>query len=61
MAKFTITANAIKANYEGDTSEEALMGYINDAGYGSVEEAAKVCGQTAEQFLSEITVTKLCE
>lgn len=55
---FTITVNAIEASYEAETAEAAIAAYIRDAGYGSVEEAADVCGQSVEDFLADTHVVE---
>ncbi len=60
MAKtFHIAANAIEASYEAETADGAILSYVRDAGYRSVEEAADVCNQTVEEFLADVIVTEV--
>lgn len=57
MAKFQITANGTDmGQYEANSEAEAILAYVRDAGYETVEAAAEVCGQTAEQFLADIDI-----
>ena len=58
MTTFTITANAIETSVEADDADGAVLAYVRDAGYASVEEAAEVCGQSVDAFLSGITVSE---
>ena len=43
-------------SYEGATRDEAILAYVRDAGYASVEDAAEALGQTREAFLADIDV-----
>ena len=56
MATYTITANAIEAQYDAATPAAAIQAYVEDAGYSSVEDAAHACNQTISEFAAEITV-----
>lgn len=55
---YTITANAIEASYEAENSDAAILAYVIDAGYASIEEAAEVCGKSVEDFLADIHVVE---
>jgi len=56
---FRIEAGAIVTTYEAKSKDSAVEKYIKDAGYSTLEDAADVCGQTVEEFLSDITVTEV--
>jgi hypothetical protein len=57
MSSYTITANGkTMGTYEGATRDEAILAYVRDAGYASVEDAAETLGQTAEAFLAALVV-----
>jgi hypothetical protein len=54
---YTITANnVVMGTYRGATASSAVLAYVRDAGYASVEDAAETLGQTVAEFLSDITV-----
>lgn len=55
---FRISVNATEATFEADTADDAILAYVHEAGYRSIEDAADVCGQSVEEFLSDITVTE---
>lgn len=56
MKTFTIHANAITTTVEADNTDAAIIAYVNDAGYSSVEAAADACNQSVDDFLADITV-----
>ncbi len=56
---FNITANTIEGSYEAETADAAILSYVRDAGYRSIEDAAGACNQTAEAFLVDIIVTEV--
>lgn len=56
---YRISAGAIEMVVEADTAEEAVLVYVQDAGYASVEDAAEACSQTVERFLADVTVERL--
>ena len=59
MTTFLITANGVEmGSYEGATEREAIIAYVQDAGYETVAEAAAATGQTEAGFLAEIIVRK---
>jgi len=55
---FKIEAWNSISNYKADTPEAAILAYVTDAGYSSIDDAADVCGQSVEEFLADITVTE---
>lgn len=56
---FNITANGAEmGQYEGETADGAVLAYVNDAGYETVQQAADACGQTVDQFLADIEVSE---
>lgn len=58
--KFSITANGTNMGiFEGVTSDEAILAYVKEAGYVSIEDASEVCGQSVDSFHAELTVTEL--
>lgn len=55
MNTYKIIANGTDmGNYEAENEGAAIEAAVNDAGYGTIEEAAEVCGQTEEEFLVAI-------
>ena len=61
MTSYTITANGTTmGTYEGATRDEAILAYVRDAGYASVEDAAEALSMTREAFLADIDVD-VCE
>ena len=54
---FKIAAGAIESEYEAANEQAAILAYVNDAGYSSVEDAADACSQSVDEFLADITVT----
>ncbi len=56
MPGFSIRANAISYDVDAPTRSDAIDAYVRDAGYGSVAEAAEVCGETTARFLDDIVV-----
>jgi hypothetical protein len=57
MTSYTITAHGTEMGvYKGASRDEAVLAYVRDAGYETVEEAAEVLGQTVAEFLSDIAV-----
>jgi hypothetical protein len=57
MTSYTITANGTEmGSYEGATREDAVLAYVRDAGYASVEDAAEALSMTPEAFLADIDV-----
>ncbi len=59
MTRYEITANAICSVYEAASEQEAITAFLKDAGYGSVEAAAEVCGQSVDEFMDSISVEAL--
>ncbi len=59
MKTFAITANAIEAEYEAADADAAILAYVNDAGYATVEDAAEACDQSADDFLADIHVIEV--
>ncbi len=60
MGTFEITANGMQpSRYEATDEEAAILLYVQDAGYSTIEQAAEVCGQTVEAFIGDISVTKI--
>lgn len=56
---FTITVDGTEmGQYEASSADEAILAYVNDAGYDTVDQAAEVCGQDAEEFLADIQVSE---
>ena len=54
---YNISANGFfMGSYEADTEDEAILAYVRDAGYESIEQAAAVCGKSPEEFRAEITI-----
>ena len=56
---FEITAGAIQSIYEAETAEAAILAYVNDSGYATVEDAAKALNQSADEFLADITAIEI--
>jgi anti-sigma regulatory factor (Ser/Thr protein kinase) len=56
MKAFTIHANAITTTVEAANEEAAILAYVRDAGYASIEDAAEVLGHTADEFRDSIIV-----
>ena len=62
MHRYQIEANGTDMGvFEGQSEDEAIAAYVSNAGYSDVATAAEVCGQTVEEFLDEISVTKISE
>lgn len=62
QARYQITANGADMGvFEGTSEDEAIAAYVSDAGYSDVAIAAEVCGQTVDDFLGDISVTKISE
>ncbi len=57
MTTYTITAGVFEDTYEAADEAAAILAYVTDAGYASVEDAAAACGQTRGEFLDDIFVT----
>jgi hypothetical protein len=58
MSTYRIEAGTLTAFYEAETESAAILAYVQDAGYSSVKEAAEVCGQTEQQFVGDLAITK---
>ena len=57
MTSYTITAgDQAMGSYEGATRDEAILAYVRDAGYASVEDAAESLSMTPAAFLAGIDV-----
>ena len=57
MNKYQIAANGTDmGDYEANSENDAILKYVNDAGYSTIEEAAEACGQTVEEFLADIAI-----
>jgi|LakMenE01Jun11ns_1017448.scaffolds.fasta_scaffold9458515_3 hypothetical protein len=57
MTSYTITAgDQAMGSYEGATRDEAILAYVRDAGYASVEDAANALSMTPAAFLADIDV-----
>lgn len=61
-AQYQIAANGTDmGTYSGATERDAIAAYVKDAGYADVAIAAKTLGQSVEEFLDDIAVTKISE
>lgn len=58
MTTFTIATAAYASSYEGATAEEAILAYVRDMGYETIAEAADVVGQSVEDFIAELQVSR---
>lgn len=57
--KYSISVNGIDMGiYEGSSKDEAILAYIKDAGYRSIEDAAAALSQSVERFRAELAVTE---
>lgn len=60
--RFRIVANGSDMGiYYADDEAEAVLRYVGEAGYHTIEEAAKVCGQSVEAFRKDIQVSEVEE
>lgn len=54
---FSIAANGtLIGGFEADTSEDAILAYVRDAGYRDVAHAAEVLGQTEDEFIGDLDI-----
>jgi hypothetical protein len=54
--KFEVQANGLFMGvYEASDAQAAILAYVQDAGYKTIADACKVCGQTEDQFLAEVS------
>lgn len=56
MTTYTIHANAITTTVEAANADDAIVAYVREAGYSSVNDAAEACNQSVDDFLADITV-----
>jgi hypothetical protein len=56
MNCWKIEANGLMTITQGETETDAILAYVQDAGYCSVADAAGVCGQTEAQFIADLHI-----
>jgi hypothetical protein len=49
---------ALFGTYEAETPEDAVLAYVNEAGYATVDEAAAAAGLAIEDFLASVTAAE---
>ena len=58
-AAFDVSVDgAYFATYEAETPEDAILAYVHEAGFASVDEAADGLGMAVEDFLASVTATE---
>ena len=58
MTRYQIAANGTDMGiYEARSEDEAILKYINDAGYSTLQDAAEACNQTVDEFLDDIDIS----
>ena len=57
MAHYMVIANGtLMGTYEGETTDDAVSAYLDQAGYSTAEEAAEVLSMTPEEWRAQIEV-----
>lgn len=57
MPRYLVSASSFPSGtYDADNQEDAVMRYIEDAGFKTIEEAARACGLTVERFRCDLIV-----
>ena len=58
-AAFDVSVDGVLfGTYDAETAEDAILAYVAEAGYATVDEAAAAAGMTAEDFLASVTATE---
>lgn len=59
MRNSKIVANGTEMGiYQAENFIKAIAAYVSDAGYESIEDAADACGQTVDEFVSDLQVSE---
>lgn len=58
-AAFDVSVDGVLfGTYDAATAEDAILAYVAEAGYATVDEAAGAAGMTVEDFLASVTATE---